>query len=446
MKEKLKLLKYFNWGLFASLCALALVPAIYQTVKTFIISTNAQNPAFDIIGQMEWFDLINETLIAFLIAPLYSVFGKIFKENESDFAGYIFKIGLLAFLAYTVFSIGVLIYGSKLINAMNPEETDITVVSVYLRLETVAFMIGVILEFINVVFIVVGKVKNVYVFLAVRTVLSVTADFILIPAFGVYGVAASNIIVNAILSVISFLLLYFQKHIRFCLFNKKDLPVLKRWLQIGVFSGAQQFLDNFIYAVMVCKMVNAVARQGDYWIANNFIWGWLLIPVTALGEVVKRDCKDGYNKLIRTNYYFIVLFSVAAWILTVPLWTPFFGYAENLPNADEIFSIVIKLAPFYIAYAGCVVIDGIFTGLGKTYYNMINSLIINLVYYGIFYLLYAIKAITFSLDTIILMFGFGMVLHFIISLIEEKAFLVKSELKNVKRLLNPISDEKADRV
>lgn len=166
--------------------------------------------------------------------------------------------------------------------------------------------------------------------------------------------------------------------------------------------------------------------------------------MTALGEVVKRDCKDGYNKLIKTNYYFIVLFSVAAWILTVPLWTPFFRYAENLPNADEIFSIVIKLTPFYIAYAGCVVIDDIFTGLGKTYYNMINSLIINLVYYGIFYLLYKTNAITFSLDTIILMFGFGMVLHFIISFIEEKVFLVKSELKNGKRLLSPISDKKTD--
>ena len=220
---------------------------------------------------MEWFDLINETLIAFLIAPLYSVFNKIFKENESDFAGYTFKIGLLSFLVYAVFSLGVLIYGSGLIKAMNPEETDITAVSVYLRLETVAFMIGVILEFINVVFIVVGKVKNVYVFLAVRTVLSVTADFILIPAFGVYGVAVSNIIVNAVLSVVSLLLLYFQKYIRFCLFDKKDLQVLKGWLRVGVFSGAQQFLDNFIYAIMVCKMVNAVARQGDYWIANNFI-------------------------------------------------------------------------------------------------------------------------------------------------------------------------------
>ena len=41
MKERFKQLKSFNWRLFTALCTLALIPAIYQTVKTFIISSNA---------------------------------------------------------------------------------------------------------------------------------------------------------------------------------------------------------------------------------------------------------------------------------------------------------------------------------------------------------------------------------------------------------------------
>lgn len=59
MKEKFKHLKDFKWRLFVSLCALALIPAIYQTVRTFIISANGESGVFDIIGQMEWFDLID---------------------------------------------------------------------------------------------------------------------------------------------------------------------------------------------------------------------------------------------------------------------------------------------------------------------------------------------------------------------------------------------------
>lgn len=81
MKEKFKNLKSFNWRLFISLCALAFIPAIYQTVRTFIISSNTESGVFDIIGQMEWFDLIDETLRAFLIIPLYSVLNKLLKHD-----------------------------------------------------------------------------------------------------------------------------------------------------------------------------------------------------------------------------------------------------------------------------------------------------------------------------------------------------------------------------
>lgn len=436
MKERFKQLKSFNWRLFAALCALALIPAIYQTVKTFIISSTGQSDAFDIIGQMEWFDLINETLQAFLIIPLYSILNNIFKNDEEHFAKHTFKTGLLTFSIYTLFSIGVLIYGIVLIKAMNPKEVDIAVVNSYLQLETIAFMSGIIVSFVNVVFVVVGKSKNVYIFLAIRTILSLIADFALIPNLGVYGIAVSNIIVNTVLAVSSFVVLYIQKYIEFCWFHKSDFPILKEWGKVGLFSGVQQFIDNFIYAIMICKMVNMVAEQGNYWIVNNFIWGWLLIPISALSEIVRRDCKDGYLQLKQFNYYFIVACIVAVWTITVPLWTPFFKYAENLSNAGELFEIAVKLVPFYIAYAICAIIDNIFVGLGKTIYNAVNSLIINLVYYGVFFILYVTRTITFTMDAIILMFGFGMVMHLVVSLIEEKLFLRKTEIKKHLHLYN----------
>lgn len=40
MTNILKCLKTFNWQLFVALCALLLIPAIYQTAETFIISAN----------------------------------------------------------------------------------------------------------------------------------------------------------------------------------------------------------------------------------------------------------------------------------------------------------------------------------------------------------------------------------------------------------------------
>ena len=73
LKNKFKLLKTFDWKLFISLVLLSLVPAIIQTIETFVISTNLSTSDIDIIGQIEWFDLIDETIRAFLIIPLYSI-------------------------------------------------------------------------------------------------------------------------------------------------------------------------------------------------------------------------------------------------------------------------------------------------------------------------------------------------------------------------------------
>ncbi len=422
MKEKVFQLKSFHWRLWVALCSLALIPAVYQTIRTFLISAGNQNEVFNIIGQMEWFDLINETLQAFLIVPLYSVLNKIFKNQPNRFAGAVFQTGLLVFVLYAVFSTGVFLHGKTLIRAMNADGLDISAVSRYLNLETAAFMIGIVVSFIQVVFVVVEKHKNVYIFLAVRTLLSLIADFFLIPYWGVYGAAVSNILVNTALAVIGLALLQTQKHIRICWFKSTDFVILKEWCGTGAFSGLQQFVDNLIYAVMICKMVNLVEEQGNYWLANNFIWGWLLIPITALAEVIRSDCKNGYAELKRFSYCFVSCACVVFWALSIPLWGPFYRFAENLSNADEIFAITIKLVPFYIAYAGSSIIDNIFIGLGKTAYNMINSLLVNLVYYGVFYGLYLARAIVFDMDTIILMFGFGMVFHFVISLVEEKVF------------------------
>ena len=337
-------------------------------------------------------------------------------------------MGLLVFVLYAVFSIGVFLYGTILIKAMNTDGIELAAVSRYLYLETAAFMIGIVVNFVNVVFVVTEKHRNVYLFLIIRTLLSLAADFFLIPHLSIYGAAVSNIVVNTILALASVSLLYTQKHFKFCRFQKSDFTLLKEWCRIGLFSGLNQFLDNFIYAVMVCKMVNMVEEQGNYWLANNFIWGWLLIPISALAEVIRSDCKNGYAELKRFNYYFIACAAIVLWALSVPAWKPFFYFAENLHNADEIAALTIKLVPFYIAYAGCAIIDNIFIGLGKTVYNMVNSLIINLGYYGAFYVLALTRAIDFDMNTIILMFGFGMVFHFVISFVEEKIFQRKNRI------------------
>ena len=432
LKDKLKLLKTFDWKLFISLVLLSLVPAIIQSIETFVISNNISTTGIDVIGQIEWFDLIDETIQAFLIIPLYSILNKILKYNKEHFGNSVFKTGLVTFIFYTIFSVVVLIYSFHLITYMNPNETDLLLVNSYLSISTIAFMIGIIVSFVNVVFVVIGKSKNVYIFLATKTVVTIISDFIIIPQFGVIGVAASKILINALLAIVGIVILFIEKLVEISWFKKEDFKVFKEWCKVGVFSGIQQFISNIVYALMVVKMVNLVAESGNYWVGNNFIWGWLLIPIYALTEIIRRDCKDGYFKLKQSNYYLITIFIVLLWCISIPLWIPFFKYVEVLENYQRIFQIVIILFPFYIPYAFQQIPDNIFVGLGKTKYNFINTCIINFIYYGIWYILYKTNNITFTMNKIIFMFGFGMLTSYIVSITEEKLFL-KREMKKIEQ-------------
>ena len=423
--------KTFDWKMYLALCLLALVPAIYQTVVTKLITVRANPGALDIVGQMEWFDLIDETICAFLIVPMYSVLSKAHKRE--DFNKVVFKLGIIVVGLYALFSLGTFFYGIHLVSYMNPAEIDIAAAYRYLSLETIAFMIGIIFSYASVVFLVIDKSRYMYAFLVAKILLALLSDFALIPGMGIDGIAVSNIIANGIMCTLAVVMLVLIKQLRSGKFNKEDLPHLKDWGRVGLFAGGQQFLDNIIYALMIVRMVNAVSESGNYWVANNFIWGWLLIPITCLAEIIRKDAgADGY-KLKQINYYSITFFALIVWFSLIPTYNWFFGTVEGLDNPARIFEIVVKNLGFYVAYALSQIPDAIFVGMGKTKYNAINSLICNIGYYGLWFILYQTKVVTMSMDMIIVMFGVGNIVHWAVSLIEEKIFLRRELNKQIER-------------
>lgn len=112
--------KTFDWKMYVALILLALVPAIYQTVITRLVTSFTSPGSLDIVGQMEWFDLIDETICAFLIIPMYSVLSKA-KKTES-FSKIVFKLGIIVIGLYALFSIGTFFYGIHLVSYMNPNK------------------------------------------------------------------------------------------------------------------------------------------------------------------------------------------------------------------------------------------------------------------------------------------------------------------------------------
>lgn len=410
--------KHFNYSLFFSLLILNFIPSINEVVKVLFANTNAVS--MTVISQIEWFDLINEVLMAALVTPMYSILNRYIKD-EKLFNKKVFQCGVLTVALYSFFLIIVYIYVSGMVELMfNSSREEMVMAEQYLKLETLAFLVGIIFSYANVVFVTLGKSKYIYSFIITKTVILIATNSLLIPNYGSFGIAYSNILTNGMLSVVSVLILVKNRFIKFTFDGFKDYRLFIEWFKVGVFQGGSIFIANVAYSSIVVKMINDVQGLGDYWIANNFIWGWLLIPAFALSEVIKSECKDGYLELNVKSHYKVMITTLIVWVISIPLWSILFKHLMGIKNPSLVFWIVLKSLPFYVAYLFSSYIQSIFQGLGKTEYCLLSSLVVNSIYYGILFMLTKNGVLKPSLNFAILMFGFGMVFSLIIDIWMKK--------------------------
>ena len=94
-------------------------------------------------------------------------------------------------------------------------------------------------------------------------------------------------------------------------------------------------------------MMNVISEQGTYWIANGFVWGWLLLPFFPLAELLKQDVasREKINHKEKMYGYFTIATGIVVlWIITIPFWNSFFEEIlifNKLPAIDP----KIKLVP-----------------------------------------------------------------------------------------------------
>lgn len=384
-------------NLFLSLMLWALIPSVYILLRLNIVTINSVD--INILGQLEWFDLIDEVIVTALTVPLYSLLKK--ERSSSHKNGLAF---LLSFLIYLFFTIIVIFNVQSISTIMNAEFA-----TKYLLLQSIAMLVSYISTFMIILFVLNDDYKVVRLLLVFKILLLFFGDCFFIPRFLDTGASYSEIMVALILALTSFILSYNKRYIRF---GKCSLNWIKDWVKRGFFSGVQIFLDNFIYAVMICKMVNIVSESGNYWVANNFIWGWLLVPILCLSEIIK---KNNLEKLTFRNTWRFVLCIAFLWVVTLPLWKPFLLKILG-SDPKDILCILYMVVPFYVTYLFSSCIDSWFISKGLIVYNMINSFIVNIIYYGIVYIMFKLNWFNENITFIILMFGFGMVVHFIVSI------------------------------
>ena len=439
MFSKIKLsLGKVNYKLFLALLVLGLAPTVYTTVRVFFLGQLPGEYSFSIAGQLSWVNLLYEILSEAIVLPLFYFIGKVLTDKE-EFANRMRTGLLVSVIAYTVLSIAIIAFAKPLLSLMATDKAIIEASATYIRIESVACIFSLAFNFIMVGMVTLGKEKYVYALTGVKVVLCVLVDTFMVSTLpvslnlGVNGIAFSNVIVNIVLLVTAIVILA-REGVYVLKKAKLSFVWMKDFLKVGGISGLESFVRNVAYMLMIARMVNMVGEQGTYWVANNFIWGWLLLPVIQLGELIKRETATDENAVKNNSLgYFIITASICLlWCITIPLWKPFMANVLNFSDVDKLFELVLVLLGFYVLYAFQNVFDSTFYGLGKTNYMLFESVVTNVIYYGGAFVLYLFGVWEPTLIGIALLFGIGNAFDSVVSFVAY-AFLLRKKKINVLR-------------
>ena len=411
---------------------MGLCPTIYTTLRVFWLGQLPGEWSFSIAGQLSWVNLLYEVINEAIILPLFYFIGKVILDKKSLTNR--IKTGLLMTLSiYLLLSVVIIIFAEPLLKVMATSPDIIEASITYIRIESIANIFSILFQFVLISLITLNKNKYVYILTGLKLILCSTLDLFLVSDLnvslnlGVNGIAYSNIAVNLLLFIVSLLLLY-KEGIN--IFNKEKLCFKwsKELFKVGGISGIESFVRNIFYMVMISRMVNIVGEQGTYWVANNFIWGWLLLPVLQLGELIKQEVATNKENVKNNSlgYFTITLFICLLWFICLPLYKPFMVHVLQFSDVDKLFKLVMVLLWSYVLFAFQNVFDATFYGLGKTHYMLFESIVTNVIYYGVCFVLYLTNVFQPSLIGIALMFGIGNAFDSVVSLLAYIYLLKKN--------------------
>ena len=445
MKSIINSIKNFNWRLWLVIAITLLMPAFYQTIRISFLGDMPGDWGVNVASQLTWVNLLYEIIEEAFILPLFFLLGK--SLNSKEELENKTRTGLLiSGCAYLLLSICIIVFAKPLCTFMASDINTLDATIKYIRLESIASTIGILYKFIVVLLVSMSKDKYMYITLSVQMFLSIMLDTFLISKLpyslniGVNGIAIANITVYSILVILSLLFLKREDIIVFR--NKKlDFSWLKEYGKIGLYSGLESFVRNIAFILMVSRLVNVISEQGTYWVANNFIWTWLLLPASALYDVIKKETAESKDNIKNKTFGYVcisIMFSIL-WIVSIPLWQPFIKSVLNSDNYETIYQIVLIQTPFYIIYIFNCICDGTIYGRGKTIYMLIESIFTNGLFYTTMFLLWKLGIFIPTLKGICLMFGIGMAIDLIPTFGCYLYLLKKEEVKfnlSIENLFN----------
>lgn len=419
----MKNLKSLNYRLFIVLLLTSFIPVIYSTFRVNFIGSIPDTWSFSIAAQVSWLNLLFEVVNEGLLLPLFYILGQVLAEKTVFW--HRVRISLtVVFCAYLLLSFFVFILAPNLVSALSQAPEAVATTVRYIRAETFAILTSSVYAVVAVVLVVKDERKALYALLVFKMLLTVVFDSLFVSQLpfsfnlGIMGVAYTNIVVNGVLALTVVLMFFRMGAFSTPPAGTKDVWIWN-WAKISFASGLESLVRNLAFIVMIIKLINEVQQAGPFWIANQFIWGWLLLPILALGSLIKQDAStsEGMLGLRMMGYIYLTALCVLMAIVTIPLWPLFIQNVMGISEYQPVYHLVLIMSGFYAIFAFNNLIDSYFYGVGRTDLMLIQSLAVNILFYGSAFVLYQFGIFIPTLTGIALMFGAGIVFDSIITVL-----------------------------
>lgn len=414
-------LKTINYKLFSVLLLSAFIPTLYSTVRINFLGAMPDTWAFSIAAQVAWLNIAYEVISEGMLLPLAFILGQVIND-KTQFSQRMSLSLILFTITYALMTLLVIVLAPTLLTMMQHTPELLETTTDYIRLESIAIFISSIFTFCSLVFVLKNNQKALYLLLLAKTVLTILFDTLFVSQstyslqLGVNGVAYTNITVNSLLFIIAVIWLK-KEGATFKCCKRSNLGWLKQWFTIGLKSGLESFVRNAAFVIMILQLVNEVKQAGVFWVSNQFIWGWLLLPVLALGQLIKQDaaCSNGLSPQKINSYMLLTAGFIVLWLSTMPLWPYFIEHVMGISDYQPIVQLALLMIGFYIVFAFNNVIDSYFYGIGRTDLMLYQSLLVNSLFYGAAFYAYQIGWFIPRLDSIAIMFGLGITIDALIT-------------------------------
>ena len=431
MKSAAGALKRWDWGLFLLILLYMGLPRIYRSYSVYLIGNAIPDTnALATVAQWQFIELLLEVIQETFVLAIFYFVGRGIQSQQGP--GRPIRTSITVILTFTSVIAAILfVFSDSFVAVIGTPPAIAETTSAFLKIKTAAIPLFLLATASVIIVETVNRKKYIFALAVLQVVYRFILDSLFYGGYafsldiGVLGVAWADAAANLALFVSAMILLrpvMLDKVRRwFSFFTFRDW---RTYLRIGGWSGLDSLVRNVAYFFMVIRLLNLLGEDsiGGYYLAMHIFWSFLLVPILALAETTKvliANHSVDIRTVQRLWYSALAIGGVVVvvWMALLPLWDNFAtllnSNAEVVRYSSKAMSLLI--AP-YVLLALNLIADAIFYGTGKTRYMAYQAIITNGTVYVVAFILYLADVWTPTFNSIMILFGIGIVVDSILTL------------------------------